>query len=243
VQNLLPRPWLSRIGNEVWANRSFSCMLTQREIYARIGRTANDGRRFSYIFEDDVAVHPAFAPTDVPGIVDVAERAAVAGGAEMIYLGACSTYRGGRNSRPLVGGRPLGLSRCAVLCTHAYGVSTAAAASLYRRIHRALGSLFAPAMDQNLYLFVTTKSPRERWPLCVAMGQRVAEPDCCRGVFYQARRMFNSTIRQHPGRRRAGPPPPQPQAGRRRAGRGRRRKPRDAVRQLRRERARAERDR
>ena len=250
---LLPPHFASQLG-ATWTNRSFSCMLTQREVYARIGRDhASTGHAFGYVFEDDIALHPSFAPAELGGVLHAAEQEAVASGAEVMYLGACRTYRKYGSWRVHVGRRPLGLSRCAVLCTHAYGVASAAAAGLYDRISLALGSNLAPAMDQNLFRYAA-QSPRSRWPLCVSMESRVQPyvedsrpdnspssfdtprqrqissgrppasasldqlaynwqiysipaafltqvqpPDCCRGVFYQARGTYNSTIRQHPG--------------------------------------------
>ena len=183
-------------------------------MYARIGRDhASTGRAFGYVFEDDIALHPSFAPAELGGVLHAAEQEALASGAEIMYLGGGRTYRKHGSWRVHVGRRPLGLSRCAVLCTHAYAVASAAAAGLYARISLALGSNFAPAMDQNLFRYAT-QAPRERWPLCVSMERRVQPPDCCRGVFYQARATYNSTIRsvqhvvQHagpargPGRRR-----------------------------------------
>ena len=124
---LLPRRWMRRL-NQTYTNRSFSAMLTHREIYARIGRNAAVGRSFEYIFEDDIAMHASFAPADIPSILAVAESTALANGSDIIYLGGCRTYRKHARARALVGGRRLGLSRCAVLCTHAYGVSKKAAA-------------------------------------------------------------------------------------------------------------------
>lgn len=198
---LLPQQFVSQLG-ATWTNRSFSCMLTQREVYARIGRDeSSTGRAFGYVFEDDIALHPSFAPAELAGVLHAAESEALASGAELMYLGACRTYRKHGSWRVHVGGRPLGLSRCAVLCTHAYGVASAAAAGLFERISLALGSRLAPAMDQNLFRYAS-QSPRARWPLCVSMASRVPPPDCCRGVFYQARGTYNSTIRQHPRRKR-----------------------------------------
>ena len=169
---LLPPHFASQLG-ATWTNRSFSCMLTQREVYARIGRDhASTGRAFGYVFEDDIALHPSFAPAAVGGVLRAAEHAALASGAEVMYLGACRTYRKHGSWRVHVGRRPLGLSRCAVLCTHAYGVASAAAAGLYERISLALGSSLAPAMDQNLFRYAA-QSPPSRWPLCVAMTSRV----------------------------------------------------------------------
>mmetsp|Transcript_22214 Transcript_22214/g.45398 ORF Transcript_22214/g.45398 Transcript_22214/m.45398 type:complete len:81 (-) Transcript_22214:71-313(-) len=52
-------------------------------------------------------------------------------------------------------------------------------------------------MDQNLFHYAEQAAAAAR-PLCVSMASRVPPPDCCRGVFYQARATFNSTIRQHP---------------------------------------------
>ena len=150
---LLPQHLVSQLG-ATWTNRSFSCMLTQREVYARIGRDeSSTGRAFGYVFEDDIALHPSFAPAELTGVLHAAEREALASGAELMYLGACRTYRKHGSWRVHIGRRPLGLSRCAVLCTHAYGVASAAAAGLFERISLALGSRLVPAMDQNLFRY------------------------------------------------------------------------------------------
>ena len=157
---LLPQHFVSQLG-ATWTNRSFSCMLTQREVYARIGRDeSSTGRAFRYVFEDDIALHPSFAPAELAGVLHAAEREALASGAELMYLGACRTYRKHGSWRVHIGRRPLGLSRCAVLCTHAYGVASAAAAGLFERISLALGSRLVPAMDQNLFRYAAQSPPK-----------------------------------------------------------------------------------
>ena len=157
---LLPQHLVSQLG-ATWTNRSFSCMLTQREVYARIGRDESfTGRAFGYVFEDDIALHPSFAPAELAGVLHAAEREALASGAELMYLGACRTYRKHGSWRVHIGRRPLGLSRCAVLCTHAYGVASAAAAGLFERISLALGSRLVPAMDQNLFRYAAQSPPK-----------------------------------------------------------------------------------
>ena len=157
---LLPQHLVSQLG-ATWTNRSFSCMLTQREVYARIGRDeSSTGRAFGYVFEDDIALHPSFAPAELAGVLHAAEREALASGAELMYLGACRTYRKHGSWRVYIGRRPLGLSRCAVLCTHAYGVASAAAAGLFERISLALGSRLVPAMDQNLFRYAAQSPPK-----------------------------------------------------------------------------------
>ena len=113
-----------------------------------------DGEDLSHCVESvEFALHPSFAPAELTGVVHAAEREALASGAELMYLGACRTYRKHGSWRVHVGRRPLGLSRCAVLCTHAYGVASAAAAGLFERISLALGSRLVPAMDQNLFRY------------------------------------------------------------------------------------------
>lgn len=252
---LLPPRWSSRLASNAsglqWVKRSFSCMLTQRLAYERIARrhaaNATDGHLFEYIFEDDVALHPSLTSRALlPPLLDAAESIAHADHSDLVYLGGCRTYRRQPIGRAAVwrvtlsngtSVETVGFSRCAVMCTHAYGVATATAGGLFRRLSRALGPLFAPAMDQNLWRFVTGfgadgrgpasgavvaargASGRRRaaaaaaaldgrhgggggdlapgqgpWPVCIAMGRRVAEPDCCRGLFYQHRARYNSTI-------------------------------------------------
>ena len=170
---LLPPRWSGRLTSNAsglqWVKRSFSCMLTQRLAYEKMARrhaaNATARHRFEYIFEDDVALHPSLTSRSLLSpLLDAAESTAHAGRADLVYLGGCRTYRRQPIGRAalwrvaLSNGTSVemvGLSRCAVMCTHAYGVATAAAGGLFARLSRALGPLFAPAMDQNLFRYVS----------------------------------------------------------------------------------------
>ena len=247
---LLPPRWSGRLTSNAsglqWVKRSFSCMLTQRLAYEKMARrhaaNATARHRFEYIFEDDVALHPSLTSRSLLSpLLDAAESTAHAGRADLVYLGGCRTYRRQPIGRAAVWRVALsngtsvemvGLSRCAVMCTHAYGVATAAAGGLFARLSRALGPLFGPAMDQNLFRYVSGLGVDGRglpggaavaargaasggvamrgggggggaadaapghgpWPVCIAMGRRVEEPDCCRGLFYQHRSRYTSSI-------------------------------------------------
>ena len=135
-------------------------------------------------------------------LVRAAESHALTSSAPLLYLGSCKTYEtAGTTAQLVVDGANAGLSKCAVLCTHAVGVRTSEASSLVAAIRTALGARWSVAMDQNLFRW-TRKQPPERWPSCVGGAKQVPAPKCCRGLFYQDRKAFASTIRPisaHPG--------------------------------------------
>ena len=156
---------------------------------------AEPGTRLEYIFEDDVALHRTVPEASLMPLVRAAESHALTSSAPLLYLGSCKTYEtAGTTAQLVVDGANAGLSKCAVLCSHAVGVRTSEASSLVAAIRTALGARWSVAMDQNLFRW-TRKQPPERWPSCVGGAKQVPAPKCCRGLFYQDRKAFASTIK------------------------------------------------
>ena len=173
--------------------RLLSQRRTQQAILATIA--PSPARAFEYIFEDDIALHRTVPEASLMPLVRAAESHALTSSAPLLYLGSCKTYdTAGATAQLVVDGANAGLSKCAVLCTHAVGVRTSAASSLVAAVRTALGARWSVAMDQNLFRW-TRKQPPERWPSCVGGAKQVPAPKCCRGLFYQDRKAFASTIK------------------------------------------------
>ena len=173
--------------------RLLSQRRTQQAILATIA--PSPARAFEYIFEDDIALHRTVPEASLMPLVRAAEAHALTSSAPLLYLGSCKTYEtAGSTAQLIVDGANAGLAKCAVLCTHAVGVRTSEAASLVAAVRTALGARWSVAMDQNLFRW-TRKQPPERWPSCVGGAKQVPAPKCCRGLFYQDRKAFASTIK------------------------------------------------
>ena len=185
------------VGGLLLCGRLDARLLSQRRTQQAILATIapSPARAFEYIFEDDVALHRTVPEASLMPLVRAAEAHALTSSAPLLYLGSCKTYEtAGTTAQLVVDGANAGLSKCAVLCTHAVGVRTSEAASLVAAIRTALGARWSVAMDQNLFRW-TRKQPPERWPSCVGGAKQVPAPKCCRGLFYQDRKAFASTIK------------------------------------------------
>lgn len=88
---------------------------------------------FSFVFEDDIALHRMIQPQNVAGVLRSAAQAAQSGG--VMYLGMCGADCSHVNDVTVAN---VPASRCCGRCLHAYGVVKRRAAWLYEELkHKA----------------------------------------------------------------------------------------------------------
>ena len=161
---------------------AISNLLTHIDLWhAAPAATADEA--WTYIFEDDVMLHPSVTAAHVQCVLDGVE--AFAGNHSLLYLGSASEHRRGRPQALRLpcgaAARPHTLQACAPLAFHAYAVRRSTSRSLWELIRYVVG----PQSDIRKYpgyrytVDIATRayywrgeemhiiSPEAEWPRCL----------------------------------------------------------------------------